>query len=185
MYNNINEITLSDLKKNHTIIHYFGLGFIQVKLEKEFRIHFYTEKLPPIIDKEDVHNHRYGFTSTILYGELCQETFQTTGENTHTISSENCQEGYESQEKDTPCGLEKLSTKWFKKGDSYSIEHATFHRVQANNTITILKRGEYQKDFAQIIRPKEALKICPFSKKIDKKELWKIVEECLLHAQEK
>ena len=180
MYKHIQDITLKDLQKKCTQIHYFGLGFIQVKLGLTYRIHFYTDILPPIIDEEDVHNHRYGFTSKILYGDFHQELFKVIPGNTHILQDESCKEGYISDPNTVKtCSLEKIGEQWFKEGSSYSISHQVFHRVSAHNAITLLTRSDYKKELAQVVRINGTPKICPFSKKISEEELWGIVERIL------
>ena len=184
MYTTINDITIEDLKKKCTMIHYFGLGFIQVKLGPTHRVHFYTDLLPPIVDKEDVHNHRYDFTSKILHGNFHQELFKIVEGNTYTLHNESCKEGYEeTTSEQIVCGIEKIDDRWFYKGETYSISHETFHRVEATDAITMLTRSEYKKELAQVTRPINAPKICPFSKKIEDWELWQIVETILIKAK--
>lgn len=40
-------LNLAWLKANHRTIHYFGLGFIQLKLDESRRMHFYVPSLKP------------------------------------------------------------------------------------------------------------------------------------------
>lgn len=166
------------LKNNHQMIHYFGLGFIQLKLDNVSRLHFYTEELPPIVSEEDVHNHRYDFTSTILKGELTQEIYTyDLIEKTHIIEEESCKSGIKCHAEELLfCGIKLLSTQKFSTGSSYWIDHDTFHRIIAKNCITFLQRDGYKKEFAKIIRKKDKLPVCPFSKKIEEQKLWDIVE---------
>ena len=50
---------------------YFGLGFIQCKINQHERVHIYHPDLMPIVNiEEEIHNHRYDFESTILMGKL-------------------------------------------------------------------------------------------------------------------
>jgi hypothetical protein len=181
---NLQELTLDYLKKNYSHIHYFGLGFIQIKLTKSTRVHFYTDLLPPIIDKEEIHNHRYDFTSTILSGTLTQETFTIIEGNTHTKQNESCKEG-EIMKNTTAveCSAYLSSAQNFSESSNYFINHNTFHRVYSKNAITFLERSEYKKEFAEVLRPKDIFPTCPFSKKIAEKELWEIVKKMLKLAK--
>lgn len=180
MYKHIHEVTLEGLKKQCTHIHYFGLGFIQIKLGPTHRIHFYTNLLPPIVDKEDVHNHRYDFTSTVLYGNFIQELFTVIEGDTHVLEEESCTEGYVREaSKSKVCSIEKTSNQHFSAGSSYFISHKTFHRVEASNAITFLSRSNYKKELAEVVKEKGKPNICPFSKKIPENELWNIVENIL------
>ena len=184
MYKTIQEVTLRDLKEKCTMIHYFGLGFIQIKLGPIYRLHIYTDVLPAIIGKEDIHNHRYDFTSNILYGNLYQELYEITSGTTHIVEEESCKEGYVSDESSKKlCSIRKIGDQHFGEGSSYSIHHRTFHRVESADAITLLTRSDYKKELALVVRPQEASKICPFSKKVNEDELWDIVDTILQKAQ--
>ena len=57
--------------------HYFGLGFIQCKINQYERIHVYHPDLMPIVNiEEEVHNHRYDFESKILMGKIKNKKYQ-------------------------------------------------------------------------------------------------------------
>ena len=83
------------LKKNAESIHYFGLGFIQVKINFPNRIHFYTTQLDKTVQEEEIHNHRYNFKSQILKGRFTQTIFtanKTDLSYTHYMTQESCNE---------------------------------------------------------------------------------------------
>lgn len=177
--NNTNMLTDFEwIKANHKMIHYFGLGFIQVKINNNFRLHFYTAELPPIVPEEDVHNHRYDFSSSILKGRFCQELYEVVNGNTHSREKETCKEGV-SADAFAPvlCGLRLSSRHSYQAGDEYTIYHDTFHKVMAFDCITSISRSDYKKDLAEVVRPVGATKVCPFSQKIDEAKLWEIVEK--------
>jgi hypothetical protein len=142
-------------------------------------MHFYSLELPPIVSEEDVHNHRYGFYSNILKGEMKQEFFQITEGNTHVLEQETCKAGVTSETKPVPCGLKRTAIHWHVKGGIYYISHEVFHRVTTNNCITLLNREKIEKDLAEVVRPIGAQKVCPFSHKIPEETLWGIVEKML------
>jgi hypothetical protein len=183
MYSSIHEITLESLKKHATMIHYFGLGFIQIKLGERYRIHFYTTALPAIISVEEIHNHRYDFTSRVLYGNYCQTLFTITEGTTHLCEDESCNEGVHSGKAPDACGIRRLAQETYVPGSHYTLSHEAFHTVQTTDAITLLDRKPYAKEFAQVIRPINHLKTCPFSKKISEHELWNIVEKILVQAK--
>jgi hypothetical protein len=164
------------LKANHTMIHYFGLGFIQLKLDQFKRFHFYTSELPQIVGEEEIHNHRYDFQSTILLGKLTQEIYGKIDGDTHVIEDESCQEGVTTGILPSFCGIELLSMHNYGVGSYYFVDHNTFHRVKADNCVTILNRTDYKKQYAKVIRPVGTKKVCPFSQKVDEKRLWEIIE---------
>lgn len=184
MFNSLRDIDLQQLKRKHARLYYFGLGFIQLKIDETWRLHFYSPELLAIT--EDTHNHRYNFESKILKGKLKNKLYRVdTRENdwqefTHKITNESCNVEIEAPSLEIPCysWLDKETV--YKEGDSYTVNHNDFHRVEATNCITLLKRSEYTKEFAQVVLPKESEGICPFSKRVEEDKLWKIMEEMLI-----
>ena len=180
MLKNTRNINLEWLKKNHQMIHYFGLGFIQLKIDDTYRLHFYTKELPPIIEEEDIHNHRYNFTSKVLKGVFEQSLFKTIEGTTHFLEKENCQPQRPlTEDEPVECGIELIAKCRFPKGSEYYLTADIFHRVKADDCITLLRREPKTKDLADVVRIKDRPKICAFSKQIPEKELWEIVSNCL------
>lgn len=170
------------LKKNHQMIHYFGLGFIQLKLTPSRRMHFYTPELPSIVGEEEVHNHRYDFISYILDGCLQQQIFRKIKGNNFVCENETCNPNNKKSLCDTVelCNIELLTEQWFRRESKYFIDNRTFHRVRAEvPTITCLDRTDYKKPFAQVIRPKSMKPVCPFSKQVPEEQLWDIIRSML------
>jgi hypothetical protein len=176
-----NYLNIDWLKSNHKMIHYFGLGFIQLKIDDQTRIHFYTPELPPIVSQEDIHNHRYDFFSQVLKGHFSQALFNVIDGNTHLREQESCKEGVSCETPPTPCAVEINSEHKYVAGSAYFIKAETFHRVSAEG-ITLLKRGEPKKDFAEVIRRAGSEKTCPFSQKIEESRLWEIIE-CMIKTK--
>ncbi len=170
-------LTLKWLKANCQMVHYFGLGFIQLKINQYERLHFYTKDLPPIVPEEDIHNHRYDFTSKILAGMLIQEVYEVIPGSTHLIEDESCQVDVKTQiEEMKPCSIRLSSKHTYNTYSEYFIGHETFHRVyNFGYCITHLTRTDYKKKFAQVIRPVGQEKVCPFSHKVAEGDLWDII----------
>lgn len=168
------------LRQHCEMIHYFGLGFIQVKFKPvnmvRTRMHFYTKELPPITPQEDVHNHRYGFTSEILKGEFIQSLWDVVDGDKYVLEKESCKAGVEVNEPGRPVNLKLIGTNIYVAGSRYGIPHTTFHSVQADDAITLLRLGKVEKDFAEVVRKKDSEKVCPFSQKVEEARLWEIVE---------
>lgn len=173
------------LKKNAKMIHWFGLGFIQVKLNDFERLHFYTDKLPKTTTEEEIHNHRYNFVSTILKGALWHDIYEVrviegfTTLNQYWLTEETCKENDKKSFPTYPCNIELITQKRYLANDGYYIHHETFHRVYSADAITHVRRGAYKKDFAQIIFPVGMKPACPFSVKRPESELWEIVEQSI------
>lgn len=190
MYANIQDITISDLKKRCTKIHYFGLGFIQIKLGDRQRLHVYTKELPPIVNEEEIHDHRYDFRSLVLHGNFHQELFIRTKGSEYVEEYETCTEIKEfstdrGDDKQSNYNVIKTGEQWFSTGSSYYISSDCLHRVSSDEAITLLSRGGYTKTRACVLRKNTDTKICPFSKRIDEDTLWSIVETVLHKAQKR
>jgi hypothetical protein len=171
------------LRANHSMIHYFGLGFIQLKLNDRERMHFYIPGLEPIVPEEDVHNHRYDFQSTILRGRLTQELWSPhrSAEGTHVIEEVTCEEGVAAERTPGIFILEMDSSHTYVEGSSYMVSHRQFHKVRpgSEGCITLIERSGYKKNLAQVVKPIDGDSICPFSRKIPEDELWGLVRKAL------
>lgn len=174
------ELNIDFLKENHKRIYYFGLGFIQVVLNKEDRIHFYTDRLETTND--DIHTHRYNFKSTILMGSFTNNKYRLIPGDTHFLKNESCSlDRIIENDISIPVSIELLESKTYKEGDSYDMFFNELHSVSyTNDTITYLHRSEIITDYAQVIFEKNSEEICPFSNKIDDDDiLWSIIEEMI------
>lgn len=171
------------LKANHQMIHFFGLGFIQIKIDEKRRLHFYHSELPPFVDQP--HNHRYDFTSMVLKGSLKNVIWVKTD----NPNGEPCVHRYDSCTSDDSIVLpETKETRRLifnefstSKGSSYSLRKEMFHQVIVEQypTITLLTRGPKEYEFASILEPLDYQPVCPFSRNLPEDELWVIVEKCL------
>lgn len=179
MFESVDEIDVNWLKENFQLIHYFGLGFIQLKINDEHRLHFYNKELPPIVDEEDIHNHRYNFTSRILKGTFEQSLFAVTEGDTHILEQESCRPDVQPDTDPQECGIKLLNDSRYEAGSEYYLTSHTFHRVAANFCITLLQREPRTKELAEVVREKNAPKVCAFSKQIPEAELWEIVTNML------
>lgn len=177
MFTSAKELSVDQLQKSGIRFYYFGLGFIQLKLNEIWRLHFYSDKLPGFT--EDVHNHRYNFTSHILHGEITNELYKTSPGTTHLIRNVSCDEKKPAPALDIPCNLELDEAKTYKVGDLYNMHESWFHRVKATNCITLLERTPRMKEFAQIITPKDQEPVCPYSLKVPDEQMWDIIRDML------
>lgn len=169
------------LKANCQRLYFFGLGFIQIKLNESERVHFYTDAFPKTTIKEEVHNHRYDFESTILKGTLVQEifSFHWIEPGNFWMTKETCNPTTKKEFPRIQCHIELLQRQTFKTGSSYWTDYKTFHRVESNDAITYLKRGPYMKDEADVIYPVDLVPTCPFSVKVSDDELWEVIKSMI------
>ncbi len=167
------------LKKNHTRLYYFGLGFIQLVLNKEERIHFYPKVIKATND--EIHNHRYNFKSEILKGTLYEERYKLVSGDSHILINESCNPNAKLENKiSIPIGVELIDANAWEEGDIYDIHFNEFHSVNTEeDTITYLKRSDIILDNAQVIYEKNKIITCPFENSIEGKRLWEIIEEVI------
>lgn len=177
---------MNDLKSLKAIgePHYFGLGFIQFKINQTERLHFYHPEIMPILDEEEIHNHRYEFESTVLKGSLFNEiyTFERLCFADYGLYEVSCKKEDAGKE---PHMLydgipEFICSFEVSKGNKYKLSTQSFHRIKYHEpTITHLKRGNIVSDYARIIKKQDAPTVCPFSKQMEQEEIWNIIEQIL------
>lgn len=194
------------LKEHCEKIHYFGLGFVQLKFKNNTeRMHFYTDKFPKTVHEEEIHNHRYNFKSHIVSGEFHQDIYvlkdethllegvdynleEAASEYTHMLLFESCNakpdEVDDSEQwEDDPyalCNIEQFYSKTFQENDSYFMDHHTYHTVSSNNAITFLVREPgYRTMMASIACPINKKLECPFSVDIPEDQLWDFINDRL------
>lgn len=177
--NNMKLLDVDYLKNNHIRMYYFGLGFIQVVLNKEERVHFYSTQLP--VFNDEIHNHRYNFTSEILKGKFYDFRYKLIVGDSHLLTNESCNKDKPLENNIAiPVGVKELSEREYKVGDKYNIFFNEFHGVDTiGDTITYLKRSEIITDYAQVLQPVGTLKTCPFENSYSDSMLWEIIDKTI------
>jgi hypothetical protein len=175
------------LREHHTTIHFFGLGFVQVKMDDDSRYHFYHPSLPAFT--ENPHNHRYHFTSTVLRGGLRNHIWKvvvhsTEGDVPAVIRYESCDPKIMAPRGDSPpVRALKVSTFDTFAGSSYYMDENTFHQVErlgSGPCVTHLVRGPKVDPLARVVCLEGKDDICPFSRNLSDDDLWTIVRESIL-----
>lgn len=162
------------LKANNQRLYYFGLGFIQLVLNKNERIHFYNRELT--VTNEEIHNHRYNFTSYILKGTFLNTKYQLIKGDDYILKNESCNKNIKVNDININVSVKKEETKIYTLNDSYDMFYNEFHTVAAvDNTITYLNRGDIIMDNAQVLYPKNSNVVCPFETKISDNDLWDLI----------
>lgn len=135
---------LDYLKKNHTDIKNFGLGFIQVKVNN-INYNFYHNDFYKFDDYDLPHSHQYNFVSEIIAGSLTEKRYD--------VYYDSC--GYKLV---CNCGnpdaispnksYELIETNVYRTGDLYYCDNDVYHTVEfENNTITkVVKDLSNKKD---------------------------------------
>jgi len=176
------QLTVDSLRARCYEAHFFGLGFIQVKLDRGNRVHFYHPDLPAFV--EEPHDHRYWFVSEVLRGVLRNYIYELDeGGDPVLVEYETCTADSEEEIPDPEeGGLVYLGQFDTAAGSGYYMPVDTFHRVKPlyehGPCVTFLRRGDVVKQFARVIRTGEE-PVCPFSRPIPDSKLWEMVEDCL------
>lgn len=183
------------LRENCQKIHSFGLGFVQLKIDDQTRLHFYAPALCNLKNVADTqyHNHRYDFISHVLMGELHQailpykesyEYFQGYNIALPRLSAErvyvSCDPKKLAPEEKDNVFVENPIWSLSISGESYYMPIQNFHKVHTCvNTITYLLRSHYITQFAQVIQDPGTKKVCPFEINLPEKECWEIVDSLI------
>lgn len=174
-------LDLGWLKTHSKLIHFFGLGFVQIKLNDLERLHFYHPDFKGFV--EEPHDHRYYFTSNVLKGSIKNTIWKIAdiGEPA-IVKYESCKKEKNTVPNSYETHRECIGSFIINEGSGYFIDDNTFHQVcrQGNKPcITYLVRGKPTKDFARVLSAPSMIELCPFSQNLPDDELWKIVKECL------
>lgn len=175
-------ITVDGLRSSGRSPAWFGLGFIQLKLDDENRIHFWHPDLMADTPEEELHDHRYEFTSRILRGTLVHETweFVAAPDGDHEMVEVSCEPGVEAAPVPLgrgivrPAGIYRMV-----EGSSYTFPPTGFHRIEASRAVTLLNRGPKVRDVARVLKPLGAETICPFAREIPQALLWECIADLL------
>lgn len=177
----MHELELDRLKENCRLIHFFGLGFVQLKISDTERYHFYHPELEAFT--EEPHDHRYHFISKVLKGSLVNKVWRVDDQGEKAeLRYESCNKDVSDVPASYPCNRSQVGSFEVKAGSSYYIDENTFHQVERSSTgpcITKLTRGPVIKDFARILTTPGAEEACPFSRNLPEEDLWKIIVDCL------
>ena len=164
--------------------HYFGLGFIQLKLNAVERLHFYHPDLMPILDQEEIHDHRYDFSSMVLKGALMNTlyTYDKVCFAEYGLYEVSCKKDDAGKEPAFlgECMIHRLANFTVETGQTYNLTRDVFHRIEYPvPTVTFLRREHIFKDYARIIKEIDAPSVCPFSKVMDEEEIWETIEKII------
>lgn len=163
---------------------YFGLGFIQLKINEHQRIHFWVPEWPTIPGADnELHDHRYTLTSTILKGEIHNQIFAplVSSHPTHELIEVSCKPNSTEEPKAidrvTPIFLTSFVSK---VGDTYTLSPDAFHMAHTvGPTVTFVERSAVIKEMARVMRPINSAFVCPFSIHYSEQQCWEKIEEII------
>lgn len=178
----VTDLTVDSLRQSGCIPHWFGLGFIQLKLNDTQRLHFWHPDLVQDVSEEELHDHRYEFTSKVLVGELTHQVFEYVefplGD--HEMVRVACEPGKDVDPIPLSRGtIHDAGTYVMKTGSQYTFPPTGFHRTIATRAVTLLTRGPKVAEFARVIRKIDEPSVCPFAREIPEEELWDYIDDLL------
>ena len=128
-------------------LRWHGNGFIQVHLSDLERIHIWTRRFQPTVKNAQIHDHRFGFVSKVLYGTLENAVFDLDYNDKGAYKIWMCKHGAEKSQGlslDGCADLKLQGRHTVKVGQTYEMHAATFHRSTPLTplVVTHMVRGE-------------------------------------------
>jgi hypothetical protein len=172
-------------ERNGTPPHWFGLGFIQLKLTPDTRIHFWLPWLKGK-EREEIHNHRYNFISRVLAGSLHKEIYRVSPDDfgDYDLFTTTCAPGKEGEVVSyVPVSCYQIAEFDLVAPSTYFFAHDQFHTTEGTDfAITYLEREPKVKSDAMVVKVKGAPTTCPFASPLPVDELWEHIERGLKYA---
>ena len=183
-----NYLDLDHLKSyaqsHHVRPQWFGLGFVQLKLDATRRLHFWDPTLATLVNEKELHDHRYDFTSTVLAGRLDHIVYEFSEhpDGDHQLCEVFCQPEKSAPPRVLHTGfIQETSRQTFTTGQSYHFKQGQFHQGVAAQAVTYLERGAIVSETARIIRPCAEAEnwLCPFTDTLTTEQAWDAIEMIL------
>lgn len=166
-------------KSNAKVIQYFGLGFVQIKINENTRFHFYNSDLV-VTAQDDIHNHRCGFKSTILTGSLNENIYSVSQGDEYYVKVSKCQKGVKNELLDLKVDAKLIMSTTYYRGSHYFRYPNEFHTVSATHCITELFLFLPKSENALVlIENKENIDYCPFVAEYSTEDLWELVNNTI------
>jgi len=185
-------------KEYGTEPYWFGLGFVQLKVSDTDRMHFWLPDIPRP-EREEIHNHRYDFTSVVLAGQLQHDVYHLDATIGYTgpesliwrdaeweIFETDCAPGKEGTvETITPCMVSRVGQFGLSAGSVYSFPHESFHTTEGTEfAVTHLTRVLPKPlEYASVIKRRGAATTCPFKEKLPASQCWEHIDQALARAR--
>ncbi len=152
-----------------------GNGILRIRLQDDLYLHIYDPRIPRQKVRTDIHDHRFGFISKVLQGELTQIKYRTTlgpqGGVKYRLAEVNGQVENGLRLTLTLEELIVIQNKTYKAGEEYSLHPQEIHQVFSPGfTITLLKKTEYSGIEPRIFIPEGQVPDNDFDN--SEKELW-------------
>ncbi len=160
---------------------WFGLGFIQLRIDQKRRMHFWHPELKPLSDQfqDEYHDHRYDFTSRVIVGEITNVVVSVKQDPTSPdmLYSVCCAGGgAERLYNVTARPLCRFTTT---AGNIYHMSKNAFHIVEASRCVTLQTRQSAEKEKAHVVRPNDTPSPNPFSASMPIGKMWEYIEDLM------
>lgn len=172
--------------------HYFGLGFIQIKLDEHWRLHAWVPDWPVIPGAEsELHDHRYPFVSQVLQGAL-EHRLVIPGpihEWPAPGDLELVQVSCQPDQTAPPVRIgyaapQPLAQFLALAGTRYELHPDVFHvATPVGPTLTLVRREAPQRPFARVLRPTGTASVCPFTLNPGADACWDRLATLLVEGQ--
>lgn len=176
-------ITIDHLRALKGKPHYMGLGCVKYVFRGGSQAyHFYCDKAEILV--EDIHEHRFGFTSTVKKGTLKNYIYEVHGtdpESTLQVERGECKPGAERIVEVANANVVEVCTFVTDPGQSYTLHQTTLHRIECitPKVVTLINRKELVEPMPRFITDAANPSVCAFSKPKSEKECWEIMEYTL------
>jgi hypothetical protein len=136
----------TDFTPTEAQISLHGLGFIQVVLPANRRLHVWHPDLPRrrCYEHSAIHNHRFAFRSTVLVGTLINRRYEVTpwgDDGTHEMISHagpRLPTGSRSSFVDGRCIVEECPDEFYQPGEYYQMPMLAYHETPNEGVVVTL-----------------------------------------------
>lgn len=157
---------------------WFGLGFIQLKMDENNRFHFWHPELPTnSVYEHEWHDHRYDFKSSVIVGSITNElaSWRSNPSGDHAIWEVCCAGNgatYKGEVDLIPVGSFTTHA-----GDSYHLSRDALHRVQAERCMTLQTRTTGPVKFKANVVATSFSDSNPFEETLPTDMMWEIISD--------
>lgn len=184
---------MKNFKETAEKITLHGLGFLQIKLPGNQRLHAWHPSLPKrkCFNDSYIHDHRFGFTSKVLIGTQLNQFYRIVPNSTKFSHTAYLHEGERTEfgnrpwvpdfdlELEVAGGLQMV-----RAGKEYSVSPYIYHATRnPEPTVTLMtKTSEHDKGAHSICRKGVEPDVDFDRKQWPEEKLWAVFEECLRFA---
>jgi hypothetical protein len=130
-----------------------GLGFLQFHLPDGLRLHVWHPDLPKRENAMEtgIHDHRYGFESTVLVGSIINEIYDLVSaeiptHNLYTHDGPRLETGQRAWVVEKRCRIKTVSSTLYVAGQVYSMKPYQYHSsIPAGKVVTLIRKFPYGK----------------------------------------